>query len=62
MDPDTYLENVLAQLKDAEARIEQLEKALKSCAAVIKAQRAAVSQFSAVASDALIEADKALTL
>jgi hypothetical protein len=48
--------------QDVDDRIELLEKALKSCAAVIKAQRAAVTQFRDAASDALIEADRALAL
>lgn len=43
-------------------RIDELERALKSCALVIKAQHAAVTQFSKAATDALIEADKALSL
>jgi hypothetical protein len=48
--------------EQADDRINQLERALKSCAAVISAELKERSKFQAVATDALNEADKALSL
>src|SRR5688572_23282977 len=47
---------------DADQRFEQLERALKSCSAVIKAELYERSKFKKTAEDALNEADKALAL
>lgn len=46
--------------QDADARIEQLERALRSCRRVLKLQRQAVQNFSGAADEAIDEADGVL--
>lgn len=49
-------------VSDVDARIAELERALKSCSAVISAELKERAKFQAAAADALNEADKALSL
>jgi hypothetical protein len=48
--------------QDVDDRIDELERALKSCVAVVKAVVKERRKFEQAADDALIEADKALSL
>lgn len=71
-EPDaTYYDTREVDARDAETfmtirkdrqRIDELERALKSCAAVIKRQLKHVDETTAVAVQALDEADEALSL
>ena len=50
----------VCKAEEAEARIEQLEKALKSCLEVLERQRSSVNHYNVAAGDAIGEAHKAL--
>lgn len=43
-------------------RIDELERALRSCRTVLELQRASVAQFSTATAEAIAEADKVLTV
>jgi hypothetical protein len=61
--PRTHLPAAPVYLcSEADARIEQLEKALKSCVLVLVRQRAAFNDWNEAVHDACSEADKALAL